>query len=169
MTRVLEGGHMSRQDGSALFVCLMILIILSLLGISALRMTLGQSLIAMNSHAEKLSFEGAEMGLSQVIARAEDPAELSSREILPDDFGETITVANVQDSRGVVVASVAVTKVDISSRQDLAAMNLLMMARTQGMGFDVVSESFQFTSTGQVDAVGAQSVNVQETLYTYLK
>lgn len=158
-----------QQRGSALFICLMILVILSLLGISALRMTLGQNMIAMNAHAGKLAFQAAESAASQAIRQAELGAELVNRNILPVNPGTSITLPAVQDPNGVTRATVTVTKLDPQADEALQERNLLMQARLGGMGnLKVESESFAFSSRGEVQAVGTDATTVQETYYSHL-
>lgn len=170
-----------KQVGAALFVCLMLLLILSILGISALRMTIGQSLISMNAHAEKLAFQSAESGITQVIAEGENDV---ARAWLPVDPGGSVfrcIAANAaastlsssgdcastpSDARGVTRTAVKVAKIDSDDVQ-AAQRSLRAIARLQGLP-GVQAESFTFTGTAVVPAVDVEVENVQETLYTHL-
>lgn len=158
-----------RQNGSALFICLMLLVILSLLGISALRMTLGQNLIALNSHSSKLAFEAADSATSSVIRQAELAEELVSREIIPEQLGATITLDPIVDDKGITESVVTVERLDPEGNPALQERNLQMIARLEGMGsLKVEAEAHSFTSEAVVPAVDAQATTVQETFYMHL-
>lgn len=61
---------MKNQQGAALFVSLIILLVLSIIGISAMRGGLLQSLIAANSQQAELTFNAADAGVGAAVSSA---------------------------------------------------------------------------------------------------
>lgn len=59
-----------RQQGVALFVTLMILLVTTILGIAAMRLGLTQSVVARNSAVDNVLFQAAEAGLNAVLEEA---------------------------------------------------------------------------------------------------
>jgi Tfp pilus assembly protein PilX len=74
-----------QQRGVALLVCLMLLIIISILGISAMRISMSQSVIASGSLASEMAFQAAETAISRAIFQGE--VDLDTRVVLPTSFG----------------------------------------------------------------------------------
>lgn len=60
----------SRERGVALFVTLMILMVITIMGIAAMRLGLGQSVISRNSMASNIVFQTAESAINAVIEEA---------------------------------------------------------------------------------------------------
>lgn len=59
-----------RQRGVALVVVLMVLVVVALLGTTAMRSALFQSKVSVNTQIAQLSFQGAESGLAAVVEQA---------------------------------------------------------------------------------------------------
>ncbi len=59
-----------RQTGIALFITLIVLLIVSVIGLSALRMSLSQSTISLNNRLDTMSFQAAESGIRGVLLEA---------------------------------------------------------------------------------------------------
>lgn len=158
---------MKKQLGVALAVCLMILLILSVMGIAAMRMMYGQGMTAMGSQAAEISFQAAETGLNQAIVRAE--GDLVSRTILPDLPGpeNKKTTTFTADDKGISTITVSVSMPDLAG--DPAA-SLRGMAAIAAFGSvpGAIVEQLRFESTGSVGAVDVQSTHVQDTIFPHL-
>lgn len=59
-----------RQSGVALFVTLIVLLVVSLLSAGAMRMSLSQSKISLNTRLDTMAFQAAESGIRAVIMEA---------------------------------------------------------------------------------------------------
>ena len=79
----------NKQKGVALLVCLMLLIIISILGITAMRISMSQSMIASSSLASEMAFQSAETAISRAIQQGE--LDLETRVVLPTSFGAPVT------------------------------------------------------------------------------
>ncbi|MDP2228157.1 MAG: PilX N-terminal domain-containing pilus assembly protein [Moraxellaceae bacterium] len=174
----------SRQQGVALFVCLMILLVLSVLGISAMRMSMSQSTIASSSLASGMAFQAAETAISRAIADAGADGELDLRAVLPDSLaapntrclsaGDMATTAcaaeTYSDSKGVSKAAVVVSLVnpDDETAEVKQARLRYAVANVGVVGAQPITEAFVFTATGSIDALGIRTTNVQETMYPHL-
>jgi Tfp pilus assembly protein PilX len=184
-----------KQRGVALFVCLMILLILSLLGISALRMTMSQGMMAAGSLASNIATQAASSGINQAITDGEN--DLSSRNVLPTVAGQSVTrclvagqttpgltpegltivtlsgackdqtVGKSSDDRGVATTEVTIVKPDYTNDPASAAQ---FLAKTVQMGTvpGARPEAFVITATGSVAAVQVSATQVQEVFFPHL-
>lgn len=180
--QIRMNGHGWRTEaGVALFACLMILLILSLLGISAMRMMASQTLIAASSQAADISYSAG----SSIINRAitEGVGDLDTRLVLPR-VGEAprvrCLIANqsvttncstpgAADTRGVSTARVTVSTInpDDDSPAQAEARLRDTVARVGSVPGATV-EYFTFTSEGEVNAMGISVTQVQETVFPHL-
>src|SRR5690606_1301907 len=107
---------MNRQRGAALLVALMILLIVSVIGISAMRSSSFSAKVAMGTQLDAMAFEAAETAIGQTLdkllaadaASADDVTQLMNGEglawcIKSDGiFKKPCDAADVMDSRGMV-------------------------------------------------------------------
>lgn len=172
------------QSGAALVVTLMILLVLSVIGISAMRITMSQNMIAAGSLASEMAFQAAETAITQVIREGEAPGQLTTRDVLPVAGAAAITrciqeaagvvtstagacgAATFSDSRGVSQAEVVISTPDPDDPV-IAARNLRAQVQFGAIP-GAVFESFVIQSTGQVPALSIRTTNVQETIYPHL-
>lgn len=173
---------MHRQRGVALLVCLMLLLIISVLGISALRMSLGQTEIAASTIASNMGFHAAETGINKVISEVE--ASSTGRDMLPTTTApvyrcvsatDSDTASNstsdctaAMDSKGALEANVRIDLLDAVDESDADAGTKALLYRVQqGGGPGLVLKKFRLTSSGKVDAMNIETINVQETVLPY--
>lgn len=102
-----------RQRGAALIVALMILVIVSLLGISAMRASMFNAKISTSVQAASLAFQGAESAVSAAIEEASSDPAGSNPDSLINDGIENFYVAGYTMYRCVTAS--AITAVDCSS------------------------------------------------------
>lgn len=162
-----KGNAMKKQEGVALLVCLMILLILSVMGIVAMRMMSSQAMMAIGSQASDISFQAAETGINRAIVVAE--TDVVTRAILPvlpgPEHKKTTTFQ--ADDKGVSTISVSVSMPDIAG--DPAASQRAMQAIAAfGSVPGAVIEQFRFESTGTVGAVDVATTHVQDTIFPHL-
>jgi len=170
---------MHRERGVALLICMMILLIISVMGISALRLSMSQTQIAASTIAANMGFHAAETGINKVIA----DVATSGRGFLPTTTtpvfrcvaaGQVATSASTDgscaamDSKGIASASVRIELLDAADEGDPAAEKAALGERVDaGGGPGLVMKKFRLTSTGRVDAMDIQTVNVQEAILPY--
>ncbi|RLP52677.1 MAG: hypothetical protein D6160_19605 [Ketobacter sp.] len=70
-TKPLSVSTFSGSQGAALFVALIILLVVSLIGVSAIKSGIFHERMAFNAQSEEMSFQAAETGINAVIAEAE--------------------------------------------------------------------------------------------------
>lgn len=170
---------MHRERGVALLICMLILLIISVMGISALRLSMSQTQIAASTIASNLGFHAAETGINKVIA----DVALNGRGFLPtsatavfrcvaDDQVSTSASSDgscpTMDSKGIASASVRIELIDAADEGDPDAEKAALGERVDaGGGPGFVMKKFRLTSTGRVDAMDIQTVNVQEAILPY--
>jgi type IV pilus assembly protein PilX len=66
------------QKGVALFVALIILLVVSLAGVSAIKSGIFHGRMAFNSQAEEMTFQAAETAINTVISEAREKGEIAS-------------------------------------------------------------------------------------------
>lgn len=155
------------QTGVALFVCLMILLILSLFGISAMRMMTSQNMISSSSQGADISFDAAETGINRAIVDAQALAKASGT--LPTvRAGESTDLSFPADSKGITTIAVAVSVPDDMS--DAMRKSILETKATMGaFGNDVEASTFRFSSTSTVEALDISTTHVQDTVVFHMK
>lgn len=145
---------------------------------------MSQSTIASSSLASGMAFQSAETAISRAIADASASGELDLRAVLPDSStapntrclsaGDMATTAcdaeAFSDSKGVSKATVVVSL--LNPEAETAAVKQARMryavANVGIVGAQPITESFVFTATGSVEALGIRTTNVQETMYPHL-
>lgn len=153
---------MKKQTGIALFVCLMILLVLSLLGISAMRMMTSQNLISGSSQGADFAFDAAETSINGAIVSAQ-MAMNASGTLPPVSPGVTKTYTMNADKKGITTSTVTVSVPDEMS--DAARMAILEKKTDTGaFPSNIEAKTFRFTATGQVDALGISTTHVQDTI-----
>ena len=167
-----------KQRGVALLVCLMLLIIISIMGISAMRISMSQSVIASSSLASEMAFQAAETAISRAIQQGE--LDLDTRTVLPTSFGAPVTrcissgattttacsTGTYADDKGVTESQVVISMPNPDDPV-IGARNLEAQV-SFGAVPGAVIESFVFAATGRVDALDIQVENVQETIFPHL-
>lgn len=171
---------MHRERGVALLICMLILLIISVMGISALRLSMSQTQIAASTIASNMGFHAAETGINKVIA----DVATTGRGILPTTTttpvfrcvaaGQVATTASsdgtcaTMDSKGIASASVRIELMDAADDGDPDADKAALAQRVDaGGGPGLVLKKFRLTSTGRVDAMDIQTVNIQEAILPY--
>lgn len=171
---------MKKQSGVALFVCLMILLIISMLAISALRMSMSQTQVATSSLAADIVFQAAETAINKTVIEGE--ADLNDRVILPVSYDAPITrcisAASTTTTAGACGSSVyadskAVTKatvvISVANPDDPAVAKRNLQAMVAFGAVPGVSiEQFKLESTTAIDAVDISTTHVQEVLFPHL-
>lgn len=174
-----------RQAGVALFACLMILLILSLLGITAMRMMASQGEIAAGSQGASISYSTGVSAINAAINVGE--GDLDSRVVLPrvgeaprerclaggsgayqlmEDCSAAWAVA---DARGVSKAKVRVATIDTDADTPAQAeARLTERVRRFGSMPGAVVEYFTFTTEAQVEALDISVTQAQETFFPHL-
>lgn len=173
------------QAGVALFACLMILLILSLLGISAMRMMASQGQIAASSQGAEISYSAGVSAINAAINVGE--SDLDTRVVLPrvgeaprelclagGSGASSLMVActastAVADARGVSKAKVKVSTLDTDEdTPGKAQARLTERVRRFGSMPGVVIEYFTFTTEAQVEALDISVTQAQETFFPHL-
>lgn len=80
----------SRERGMALLIALIVLIVVSILGVAAMRVALFQSRVSVNSQTENLAFQAAESGLNVALTQARN--EIAGG-VLPSEPGHLFNKA----------------------------------------------------------------------------
>lgn len=173
------------QAGVALFACLMILLILSLLGISAMRMMASQGQIAASSQGAEISYSAGVSAINAAINVGE--SDLDARVVLPrvgetprelclaggsgaTNLMEACTASTaVADARGVSKAKVKVSTIDTDEdTPGKAQARLTERVSRFGSMPGAVIEYFTFTTEAQVEALDISVTQAQETFFPHL-
>ncbi len=89
----------SRERGMALLIALIVLIVVSILGVAAMRVALFQSRVSVNSQTENLAFQAAESGLNAALTQARNQIN-AAVPILPSNPAHLFNMAvNVRPQR----------------------------------------------------------------------
>ncbi|MDQ8035829.1 MAG: PilX N-terminal domain-containing pilus assembly protein [Pedobacter sp.] len=159
---MILGATMKNQSGIALFVCLVILLLLSLLGISAMRMMTSQNMIAASSQGADIVFDAAETGINKAIVDAQAAAKANG--VKYTAMSPVASAPYPSDDKGITTVSVDISvPVDASP----AARQRILEARAEAgaFGTDSVTPTFvRFTSTATVDALDIKVSHTQDTL-----
>lgn len=156
---------MKNQSGIALFVCLMILLVLSLLGISAMRMMTSQNLISASSQGADIAFDAAETGINRAIY------DVQVAEAPLTGLGSSTTKTYAADNKGIATISVVVSEPDedVSDEARRAVLDLLASGGSYGQNGKtddqrVGGHLVRFSSTSRVDALDIGTTHVQDTI-----
>lgn len=153
---------MKKQAGIALFVCLMILLVLSLLGISAMRMMTSQNLIASSSQGADIAFDAAETSINRSIVDAQK-AITDSGTLPPVSLGVVKEYAMNADKKGITTSAVTVSVPDDMSDAARAAI-LEMKTETGAFPGGIEAKTYRFSATSQVGALDISTTHVQDTI-----
>ncbi len=153
-----------RQTGAALFVSLIILLLVSIIGVSSLRSTVFQERMAFNSQLKNITFQGAESGIGAVLSAMESDGELltaayKGTELSPHVVCITYASGLVEgdcgdgqsiDSRGLLKVTTKSYFVDqkLLSNTDQSAFLDYEFA-TRGMGAAIQTTAFDSESVQQ--------------------
>jgi len=166
----------ARQQGAALLVALFILVVISIIGVAAMRTSIFNSKIATSAQAGTMSFQGAESALSAVFREAtevdmETPGHVigaaiaqlglgniveQNRCVVPDNlykYGACDAVDFV-DSRGLVQAS---SRTLVKGRTRAKLGEQVSIGGTRFAYYD-----FMTVAEGNVGVMNVSNYNVQE-------
>lgn len=169
-----------RQKGAALIIALLILIVISILGISAMRMSLFNARIATGAQASTMAFQASESALQAVYEEALDADEGGQNNVILRALRKRFVdnVFEVQercvttttpyklgscgsgdwmDSRELVTAS---SKTVVKDKIRTIYGNAITMTGSQGT--IVVWYDFVTAANGEMAGLGVESHNVQE-------
>jgi len=93
-----------KQKGVALVVALMILVIISVIGIAAMRTSLFSVKVATSAQASAMAFQSAETALSAIYDEATSPSATSAGNVIADAVEKMLIGASVVIDRCVTVA-----------------------------------------------------------------
>lgn len=158
---------MQKQAGVALFVCLMILLVLSLLGVSAMRMVTSQNMISTSSQGADIAFDAAETGINRAIVESIPDGVTPATVNLPVSPGDAVTVTYPKDNRNIASINVTISMPDPTSNPTLGK-NALAAIVAFGAVPGVVVEQFRYESKSTVDALDISTTHVQDTIYPHL-
>jgi type IV pilus assembly protein PilX len=127
-----------KQSGAALLVALLILVVISLIGISAMKSSIFTAKVATGTQADAMVFEGAETALSETYKELNSLPGEDFYALLNDNFAE----------RCVVQGAVPYKKSVCTANDRFDSRELLQVASSSSLqGFSPVSGS-QVSTTG---------------------
>lgn len=160
---------LKNQNGAALFITLIILLIVVMVGVSAMRGSLFHERMAYNSQAEDLTFQAAETAINSVLLQARkahesgDASALFSRLVsgqsVPGcvsfkggfkeaDCVDTATTEDTLDSRGMLLAgSVSTFDLDLTAEGFDPGQIRDYQFETEGKGGYLTSMDLPFENT----------------------
>src|SRR6218665_61101 len=145
---------MKRQSGIALFVCLMILLLLSLFGISAMRMMTSQNMIATSSQGADLAFDASETAINRAIYDAQLEADKETSELPPVVPGGEAKIYDMpSDAKGIAKVTVGISApVDMDDSARARRLDVITNAGAYGSAID--PHMYRFSATSTVEALG---------------
>ncbi len=159
---------MKKQAGIALFVCLMILLILSLLGISAMRMMTSQNLISSSSQGADIAFDAAETAINEAISSAQLAA--SDNGALPAvSPGVTKEYVMNADKKGITTSKIVVSALDDEMTDAARAAMLSAITDSGAFPGSIDAKGFRFSARSEVGALGIATTHVQDTIIFAMK
>ena len=114
----------TRQSGIALFITLIVLLVVSVMGVSALNMSLSQSKISLNTRLDAMSFQAAESGIRGVLLEASGSNIASSSNVI----GATLALGVCTDATSTATTCVVyrcVTQADPTKSGECEASDTL--------------------------------------------
>lgn len=108
----------SRQQGAALFIALIILLLVSLAGISALKSGIFHERMAFNSQAEELTFQASETAINGIISEARSSGAFAQS--IKDD-SKNVPVAHCVTSANGVIAGACTASDTLDQRSAILA------------------------------------------------
>ena len=163
MIRVNNRRLTSQERGSALIVSLLILLVMTIVGVTTLNSTMMQEKMAVNSHDMITTFQAAEAAIGHGIADAsavDAPFFITAL----DDYKKAISPpSKTYDlDNGATSASAELTGYPpalVDGSGNVTPRNKMHHINSS-MGV-FVAYSMQFKGTGKINATGAKAVNVQ--------
>ena len=154
--------HAQAQKGSALIFSLLILLVMTVVGLSSLSNTITEEKIAANHQDAVTAFQAAETANAQAIVKAlpEDSAFFyNATKMLYDSTAEApVNTSNLNDPT-VGTAGGKTTDAAVTASSTLAAISKGPQPNSSYGTF--IGYRMKFTGTGEVKATGAKAVNVQ--------
>ena len=169
----------STQRGVALIIALMILVIISIIGIAAMRTSLFNTKIATSAQASTMSFEGAETAISAVFDEAtnqpfETPGHVVGYAVAELGVGKTVVVDRCV-TQADAFAQKACTNADFVDSRDLVQASSRTIVKKTGRfktgnvlttntGGSTSIQYYDFITVadGHVPALKMENYNVQE-------
>ncbi|MCH8544755.1 MAG: hypothetical protein LAT61_14420 [Alcanivorax sp.] len=147
--RARLSGRRLRQQGVALFVSLMILLIISVIGIAAMRSSTFSAKVAMGTQLDAMVFEAAESGIAVTMAHLVDLNASDDAEV----FDEIAGLFNGLTITWCIAASGELVLQSCGANQYMDARNaLLVETRSRAIGFSPASGN-QISSTGGMGTI----------------
>jgi type IV pilus assembly protein PilX len=141
-----------KQEGAALVVSLIILLVMTLIGVSSMSTSLLQEKMASNAQSSNITFQAAESAVGMLvrdIVEAGDQSDLNEAMGAANGIG-SLNVVDLEDPR--VSTSYQVTYLGVVTLSSGGSLDADESSTTlQAQRFDVAS-------TASIDATGAQTV-----------
>jgi hypothetical protein len=157
------GIYSRQQSGAALFVALIILLIVSMMGVSAMKSSILSERMAFNTQARELSFQAAETSINGVISRAR-----TSNDFVSQLLGSPAVVSHCVSANQLLVDGACAPNATFDYRSALSA-DAQSKFQLQRVAFDNDTSAimdFQFYTIGRGGFVSAslpfESRNRQE-------
>lgn len=150
------------QHGSALIVSLLILLVMTIVGVTTLNSTMLQEKMAVNSHDMITTFQAAEAAIGHGIADAAPVDAKYFTDALDADKAGTTNPSKIYDLDGGTTSATAELKSYPSATVEggTRVIHNKMHHINSSLGV-FVGYSMQFKGTGKLTATGAKSVNIQ--------
>lgn len=167
----------SRQQGAALLVALFILVIISIIGVAAMRTSIFNSKIATSAQAGTMSFQAAESALSAVFREAtevdmETPGHVIGAAIAQLGLGNIVEQNRCVTAGNLYKYGACDPAVDFMDSRELvqASSRTLVKGKTRAKIGEQVSiggtrfayYDFLTVAEGQVGVMNVENYNVQE-------
>ncbi|MEH6784920.1 MAG: PilX N-terminal domain-containing pilus assembly protein [Alcanivorax jadensis] len=164
----MRGTTRSAQQGVALFVALMLLVVLALMGVSAMRMSMFNARIATGAQLSAMTFQAAESSLASTYGEVTDTnspmllnlldgasVRLCQQAATPDSSGACSQAARF-DSRGLLQAQSRTIQTGVSPD-----LSLLEGAQLNGQQL-LVPHRMEMAAVGKAPDFQVASYHVQE-------
>jgi Tfp pilus assembly protein PilX len=92
----------NRQAGVTLFITLIVLLVVSVMGLGALRMSMSQNKVSLNTRLDTMTFQAAESGIRSVLQEASGSNIASSTNVI----GATLVLGVCSDPKSVAATCV---------------------------------------------------------------
>ncbi len=161
-------GYRSTQKGVALIVALMMLLILAIMGVSAMRMSMINARISTSAQISEMAFHAAESSLAATYSEVLDSGSVMLPTLLDGEIVRLCQLdtslnsagacaANARfDSRGLLQAQSRTVQTGVSPD-----LSLLEGAQLNGQQL-LVPHSMEMTAVGEAPDLDVASYNVQE-------
>lgn len=165
----------ARQQGVALFIALMILVIISVLGIASLRTSATNARIATGIQVNTVSFQAAQSAINAVVNEMVGPTAGQAGNILNDMIAARGSGVVAIQTRCVTAADTAVAgacdsadSVDSKGLVKAGSRSILRKAMRPAPGWSLSGpgsygyNSIMVVGSGAVPSMGVSNLNVQE-------